>query len=119
MLDLNHTEDELNLGVVGLGYWGPNLLRALSDVAGVRVKWICDLEADRLERYGRRYPAAETTRHADEVFDDPEVDAVLIATPVFTHFDLASRSLRAGKHTFVEKPLAPSAEEADELATLA
>jgi predicted dehydrogenase len=119
MLDNNHTDDEVVIGIVGLGYWGPNLLRALSDVTGAQVKWICDLEEDRLERFRRRYPAVMTTRHADDLFEDPEVDAVLVATPVFTHFDLASRSLRAGKHTFVEKPLAPSAEEADELATLA
>ncbi len=109
-------EYEVTVAVVGLGYWGPNLLRVLTDLIGVRVKWICDLDEERLARYGRRYPSASPTQNVDAVLDDPEVDAVLIATPVFTHFDLAARSLGAGKHTFVEKPLAPSAEEADELA---
>jgi predicted dehydrogenase len=107
------------VGVVGLGYWGPNLLRVLAEMADVRVKWICDLERQRLDRFGRRYPASAATRRVDDLFEDPEVDAVFLATPVFTHFDLASRALRAGKHTFVEKPLAPSGEMAEALRVLA
>ena len=107
------------VGIVGLGYWGPNLLRVLVEMPDVHVKWICDLERDRLDRFRRRYPTLAPTRHIDDLFDDPEVEAVVLATPVFTHFDLALRSLRAGKHTFVEKPLAPSAEAADALRALA
>jgi predicted dehydrogenase len=107
------------VAVVGLGYWGPNLLRVLSDLDGAEVRWICDLDAERLERYGRRHPSVATTSHLDEVLADPDVDAVVIATPVFTHYDLAARSLRAGKHVFVEKPLAPSSREADLLIELA
>ena len=107
------------VAVIGLGYWGPNLLRVLSDLDGAEVAWICDLDAERLERYGRRHPAAATTAHLDDVLADPTVDAVVIATPVFTHYDLAARSLRAGKHVFVEKPLAPSSREADLLVALA
>jgi predicted dehydrogenase len=112
-------EPELVLGIVGLGYWGPNLTRVVAESQGIRLKWICDLDPERLERFGRRYPAARKTLNLDDVLSDGEVDAVLIATPVFTHFDLALASLRAGKHTFVEKPLAPSSEEAEELVELA
>jgi predicted dehydrogenase len=111
----NGATSTLNVGVVGLGYWGPNLLRVLAEMPAVRVKWICDLDERLLEGFKHRYPATARTTDVDVLFDDPEVDAVLIATPVFTHFDLASRSLDAGKHTFVEKPLAPSAELASEL----
>ena len=109
----------MKTGLVGLGYWGPNLLRVLYDLPDIDVSWICDLEEDRLERFGRRYPATRTTTRFYELLEDPELDAVLIATPIFTHADLARRSLEAGKHTFVEKPLAPSSAEADELIELA
>jgi predicted dehydrogenase len=109
----------LTFGVVGLGYWGPNLLRVLMETPGAEVKWICDLEVDRLERFKRRYPSVSTTRHFDELLEDPEVDAVIIATPVFAHFYLAVQALNAGKHTFVEKPLAPSSHEAAELVRIA
>jgi predicted dehydrogenase len=105
----------LNVGIVGLGYWGPNLLRVLAEMPDVRVKWICDLDEQLLRGFEHRYPGTARTTNVDHLFEDPEVDAILIATPVFTHFDLASRSLEAGKHTFVEKPLAPSGELASEL----
>jgi predicted dehydrogenase len=105
-------------GVVGLGYWGPNLLRVLGDDPGVSVRWICDLDPARLARFQRRHPTAQVTADVREVLADPGVDAVVIATPIYTHFDLAAASLRAGKHTFVEKPLAPSAVLADELRSL-
>ena len=107
------------VAVVGLGYWGPNLLRVLAEMRDVRVKWICDLDQERLERFQRRYPALAATKRIDTVFEDDEVEAVFLATPVFTHFDLASRALGAGKHTFVEKPLAPSTEMAEQLRRLA
>jgi predicted dehydrogenase len=109
----------LTFGLVGLGYWGPNLLRVLADMPEVEVKWICDLDRQRLERFGRRYPGSTKTTEVDLALDDPEVDALVIATPVFTHFDLASKALRAGKHTFVEKPLAASSAEAAQLLRLA
>lgn len=109
----------LTFGLIGLGYWGPNLLRVLADMPDARVKWICDLDAQRLERFGRRYPNTSQTTEVDVLLDDPEVDALIVATPVFTHFDLASKALRAGKHTFVEKPLASSSVEAAQLLRLA
>jgi predicted dehydrogenase len=113
------SSSELTFGLIGLGYWGPNLLRVLADMPDARVKWICDLDQQRLERFGRRYPASKRTTEVELLLDDPEVDALVVATPVFTHFDLASKALRAGKHTFVEKPLASSSAEAGQLLRLA
>jgi predicted dehydrogenase len=109
----------IKVAVVGLGYWGPNLLRALFELEDVEVSYICDLDPERLQRFGRRYPGARPTRDFDNVLSDPMVDAVVIATPVFTHFGLASRALSAGKHVFVEKPMASSSAEAGDLIELA
>jgi predicted dehydrogenase len=105
----------LGVALVGLGYWGPNLLRVLADNVDVDLRWICDQDAERLARSHRRFPATRPTTAVEDVLEDPEVDAVVIATPVFTHFDLAAASLSAGKHTFVEKPLASSCLLADAL----
>jgi predicted dehydrogenase len=109
----------LEVGVVGLGYWGPNRLRVLLDMEEVRIRWICDLDENRLSRSARRYPSARPTRNFEEILDDPSVDAVVIATPVFSHAALASKALYAGKHCFVEKPLAASSGEARYLTQLA
>jgi predicted dehydrogenase len=107
------------VAVVGLGYWGPNLARVLYEVRDVELRYLCDLDQTRLSRFERRYPGTRFTSDLDEVLNDPEVDAVCIATPVGTHHGLASRALRAGKHTFVEKPLAPSRADADDLVGIA
>ncbi len=109
----------IGVAVVGLGYWGPNLLRVLGDNLDAEVRWICDLDTQRLAKYRRRHPAARVTTRIDRVLADPSVDAVIIATPVHTHYTLAARVLEAGKHAFVEKPLAESSELADDLAQLA
>jgi predicted dehydrogenase len=109
----------LNVGVIGLGYWGPNLLRVLSDMREVNLAWICDMDPDRLERWSRRYPSAQITAQSDDLFEDPRLDAVFVATPPLTHTDLVGRSLSAGKHTFVEKPLAGSSQDAEHLLDLA
>lgn len=109
----------VSVGVVGLGYWGPNLLRALIELPDVRVKYICDLEPSRLERFGRRHPTLARTTRYEDLLEDPELDAIVLATPVFTHEALAAQSLSAGKHTFVEKPLAASTAAADALIDLA
>jgi predicted dehydrogenase len=110
---------EVRVAIVGLGYWGPNLLRVLIEMSGVKVKYICDLDEERLGRYARRYPGTIATRRFDDILEDPDVHAVVIATPVFTHHELALRALRAGKHTMVEKPLAPSLGAAEELLAMA
>jgi predicted dehydrogenase len=109
----------LRVAVVGLGYWGPNLVRVLIERNDVSLRWICDVDESRLERFGRRYPSAARTTDLSDLLEDPELDAVLLATPVYTHYELARRCLGAGKHTFVEKPLAPSEREASELIELA
>jgi predicted dehydrogenase len=111
--------DPVGVAVVGLGYWGPNLLRVLGDNLDVSVRWICDLDPERLGKYRRRHPGARATTRLERVLADPAVDAVVIATPVDTHYNLAARVLEAGKHVFVEKPLAPSSDLADELARIA
>jgi predicted dehydrogenase len=105
----------LGFSVVGLGYWGPNLVRNLHELADVEVVSVCDKRAESLERVVRRYPAVAGTAEYGEVLADPRVDAVAIATPVGSHFALASAALEAGKHVFVEKPLAASSGEAQDL----
>ncbi len=112
-------DDELNVGLVGLGYWGPNILRVLTEQPNVNVRWICDRVPDRLERMSRRYPSVIPTERYDDLLEDPALDAILIVTPVGTHAGLAEAALEAGKHTFVEKPLAASAIEAERLAGIA
>ena len=108
-------ERSVGVAVVGLGYWGPNLVRNFHDVCLADVRLICDQRPDQLEAIGRRYPAVRQTTSFDDVLADDSIDAVAIATPVGTHFDLAARALAAGKHVFVEKPLAASAAEAETL----
>ena len=109
----------VGIAVVGLGYWGPNLLRVLGDNPDAEVRWICDLDRERLAKYRRRHPAARVTTRLERVLADAAVDAVIIATPVHTHYSLAAQALEAGKHVFVEKPLARPSELADDLAALA
>ena len=112
------SSERLRIGVVGLGYWGPNLLRNLHDLPGVEVAAMCDRRTDLLEQFGRRYPAVARTTDFDDLLGD-EIDAVVIATPVSTHHPLALAALEAGKHVFVEKPLAASSAEAEELVEVA
>lgn len=110
---------QTRVGVVGLGYWGPNLLRVLAEQPNVELRWICDLDEDRLSLSARRYPGARPSARYSELLADPELDAVVIATPVHTHHELACRALEAGKHVFVEKPLADSSDLADNLVEIA
>jgi predicted dehydrogenase len=105
----------IGIGVVGYGYWGPNLVRNFQEVNGARVVGVCDLRPERLDEVRRRYPGALATDSARELIGHPDVDAVAIATPVSTHYPLALAALRAGKHVLVEKPLASSAEQASRL----
>ncbi len=107
----------IKVGLAGLGYWGPNLARNFDDLADLA--WLCDVSPELLDRYGARYPDAKTTARFDDLLDDSSVQAIVIATPVTTHYELARRALSAGKHVFVEKPPSLSAAEADELVALA
>jgi predicted dehydrogenase len=107
----------IKVGLAGLGYWGPNLARNFDDLADLA--WLCDVSPELLDRYGARYPDANATPRFDDLLDDTSVQAIVIATPVTTHYELARRALSAGKHVFVEKPPALSGAEADELVALA
>jgi predicted dehydrogenase len=103
----------LRIGVVGLGYWGPNIARNLASVPGCELAWCCDSSPEALERIRERFPATRLTDDLDELLSDPGVDAVAVATPVPTHGELSVRVLEAGKHCFVEKPLAQSVPDAE------
>lgn len=104
---------------IGCGYWGPNLLRAFAAQAGCGVKWVAEPRPERQAYVHASFPAVAVTGSAGRVLEDAEVGAVVIATPATTHFDLARAALLAGKHVLVEKPLATSVGEADELASIA
>ncbi len=109
----------IRIGVIGCGYWGPNLVRALSETAGASVVRVSDLRQGRLELIARRHPGIETTTHADDILSDASIDAVVIATPPDTHHRLALDALNRGKHVFVEKPLATKTAEAEQIVEMA
>jgi predicted dehydrogenase len=111
--------EPLNIGAVGLGYWGPNLARNLDDLDGTALTWICDRDEQRLARYRGRFTEARKTTRFEDLLQDDSLDAVAIATPVITHFELARQALLAGKHVFVEKPLALSSTLGEQLVALA
>ncbi len=105
------------VAVVGLGYWGPNLARNFDDLAALT--WLCDASDEAQGRFASRYPGSRMTGDLDDVLADPDLEAVVIATPVPTHYPLAKRALEAGKHVLVEKPPAMHGDEMDELVALA
>jgi len=105
----------INIGIIGYGYWGPNLVRNFAACQGVQVKMVSDLRPDRLKAVTAFYPAIQTTTNAQELINNPEIDAVAVATPVYTHFNLAMEALRAGKHVLVEKPLTSTSKEGAQL----
>lgn len=109
----------LRIGVIGFGYWGPNLVRNFAAGARTQVVSIADANPARQKLAQTTYPSVRVVADAAALIADPEVDAVVIATPIFTHYELAKRALEAGKHVLVEKPLTPSAAQAEELAELA
>jgi predicted dehydrogenase len=103
----------LSIGVVGLGYWGPNLARNFNAMASTQLRWCCDSSAAQRERFAAQYPDARFTADLDELLGDADLDAVVLATPVPTHAELAVRVLEAGKHCFVEKPMAQTVADAE------
>ena len=110
---------QINVGLIGYGYWGPNLLRNLHETDGVDVKRCVDLRPERRAAASKRYPTVQVSAEADDILTDSEIDAVVIATPVFTHHELARRALKANKHVLVEKPMTRTVKEAEELIQLA
>jgi predicted dehydrogenase len=107
----------LNIGLMGLGYWGPNLARVLNQIQRCNFVACCDLQPQRLQKVLRQYPGVEGFTKCDDMWD--KVDAVAIATPISTHYDLTQEALSRGKHVFVEKPLAHSSELARSLVAVA
>lgn len=105
------TNRQLGIGVIGYGYWGPNLVRNFSNSVSTHVVSICDLDPGKLATSQRLYPGVTVTSNFRDLLTNPAIDAVAIATPTRTHYDLALASLKAGKHVFVEKPLAPTADQ--------
>ena len=105
----------IRIGIIGYGYWGPNLLRNFSELPGATAVAVADLDAQKLAIVQRRYPAVKTTTNFQELLNDPAIDAIAIATPVSTHFELGMAALKAGKHLWIEKPLAETSLQARKL----
>ncbi len=105
----------INIGVIGYGYWGPNLVRNFAETPGAHLAAVADLDTAKLAVVQRRFPAAKTTTDFRELLNDPAIDAIAIATPVNTHFELALAALRAGKHVWLEKPMTETSDEARQL----
>ena len=110
----------LNMGVIGYGYWGPNIVRNFSSVDGIQVVAVCDRSEDALKKVRRTYPALDVSTDPGTILISPSsIDAVAVITPVFTHYDFARKALENGKHVFVEKPFTLTAEQAEDLVELA
>ena len=109
----------INIGLIGYGYWGPNLARNFNNNPDMKLSAICDFSADRLEKAGRLYPQIKLSKDVEDLFNDKNLDAIAIATPVSTHFDLAHKALSANKHVWIEKPMTEKVEQGEALIDLA
>ena len=109
----------MNIAIIGYGYWGPNLVRNFSQVNNCKVKKVSDFRSDRLVIVSKTYPGIKVSTDPDDILLSKEIDAVVIATPVFTHFSLAKKALENGKHVLLEKPMTSTIKEAEELMNLA
>ena len=109
----------INIGVIGYGYWGPNLVRNFAELDRARVHTVADLDSQKLELVNRRFPNVKTTTDFQEMLRDPEIHAVAIATPVSTHFELGMAALKAGKHVWLEKPMTETSLQARQLVDVA
>ncbi len=109
----------LKVGIIGYGYWGPNIVRNFNSIEGSTVLSICDCNQTALYRAHQAYPSIPVTRDWNDILSSPQIDVVAVVTPVSTHFELAKKALENGKHVFVEKPFTATAAEAEELITLA
>jgi len=113
------TKNQIKIGVAGCGYWGPNLMRNLRQSTDCQLELICDTSEPRLNHMRRLYPEVTTTRRFEDLLNGADLDAVFIATPVSAHYEMAMACLGAGKHVFVEKPMARTEAEAEEMVSLA
>ena len=105
----------VNIGVIGYGYWGPNLVRNFAELSGGRVAAVSDLSSKKLELVQKRFPGVKTTSDYHEILKDPAIDAVAIATPVNTHFDIGMAALKTGKHVWLEKPMTETSAQARQM----
>jgi predicted dehydrogenase len=112
-------ENTLRMGVIGYGYWGPNIVRNFHGQDRSRVVAVCDKSAKSLDRVRHAFPDVRTTSDSKEILNSPDIDAIAVVTPVWTHFELAKTALENGKHVFVEKPFTCTAAQAEELIELA
>src|SRR5688572_24982859 len=110
---------DITIGVIGYGYWGPNIVRNFFSLDNCKVKSVAEERAERLTILTRSFPSISGINNADAIINDSTIDAVVIATPVFTHFELAKKALENGKHVLIEKPLASTVAESEELINLA
>lgn len=109
----------IGIGIIGLGYWGPNLLRNFSSLENVHVVGVSDLREERLQKAARTNPSLILSKECNTLINNPDIDAVVIATPVSLHYKIAKQALEAGKHVLIEKPMASSVKECEELMELA
>ncbi len=109
----------IKVGLIGYGYWGPNLVRNFNGIPECKIKYVCDSREDRLKLLKQTYPFIDTVTDANLVIEDKEIDAVVIATPVFTHYKFAKAALENGKHVLLEKPMTASVKEAMDLMKMA
>lgn len=109
----------INVGVIGYGYWGPKLARNFDSIPGATLKMVSDLNSERLAEAIKLYPQVKTTNNYEDLLEDPDIDAVIIATPVAIHYPLAKAALQSGKHVLVEKPITNRTDHAQELVDLA
>jgi len=109
----------IKIGVIGYGYWGPNIVRNFSGLEGAEVHSVCDMNSQSLNRVRKAYPHIQTTQDCGDILNSPNIDAVAVITPVSTHYELAKRALLNGKHVFVEKPFTATIAQAEELIEIA
>src|SRR3989442_3458514 len=109
----------IHMGVIGYGYWGPNIVRTLYSLDGCQVAAVCDQSPTALERVTKAYPGLPVTANPADLLTSAEIDAIAVVTPVHTHFELAKAALENGKHLFIEKPFTSTTQQPDELIELA
>lgn len=109
----------IRLGIIGYGYWGPNILRNFSSIPSATVIWVCDINPKTTTAVTRQYPNTKVTARVSDLMSDPSCDAIVIVTPISTHYSLAKQALLAGKHVLVEKPMTMTSKESEELVALA
>lgn len=105
----------INCALIGFGYWGPNIARSLNRIKGINLAVICDKDSKKLDEAGILYPQAEITQDVDSLFDNKKLDAIIIASPASTHYELAAKALSKGKHLLIEKPLTITSKQAEDL----